>query len=410
MLTYLPAQAVSRRSLLAATRVVNGAFLKLPAAPVVDIVAGSAFDFAVIDREHSQLSEREALQLIERARLVGLPALLRLPSVDAGQINRALEAGAVGIQLSMVKRVEQVEALRDATRYPPDGQRSISLAHAAGGYGNRDLDDYGREQDADPPLVVAQIETETTDDPLDDIFAAGVDVAFIGGLDLTYAMRGDPLARARRIDAIASAAERTGTPLGGAGIDDPRVVYAADHSDMGLLRSGCTSAVDHTAGAAASAGHHVSPPVVAPEDPRRQLEDLLVEFAYRLDVHQGDGVADLFGAGASFTVDGNTVFGREEIRVGYERRARRGARTARHLVSNVRVTMLSPDRAQVQSCLVLYAADGEPVHASESPLVVGDFSDIAIRVPGDDWRFESRELRTLFRGAGPIVSPAGVDR
>jgi hypothetical protein len=107
-------------------------------------------------------------------------------------------------------------------------------------------------------------------------------------------------------------------------------------------------------------------------------------------------------------VDGTTILGRDEIRTGYERRASRGVRTGRHLVTNVRVTMLARNRAQIESCLVLYAADGEPVHASNAPLVIGDFNDIAVRDAGAGWLFESRELQTIFRGEGPIVSPAGV--
>ena len=408
-LTQPSAPTGPRRGLLATGGVVRGVFLKLPAAALVDIAADSGFDFAVVDREHSQLSEREALELIERARLVGMPALLRLPAVDSGQINRALEAGAVGIQLSTVRTVEQIAAVRRATRCPSGGERSISLAHASGGYGRRDLGEYGAEQDADPPIVVAQIETGDTDDPLEEIFAAGVDVAFIGSLDLAYAMRADLHARAARIDAIAAAAERTQTRLGGAGIDDPRVVFAANHTDVALFRAGCASAMPARTGAASTPDEDpTAPRTCASADEKPHLEALLVEFAYRLDVHEGRGVAELFCPDGSYTVDGGTVHGRDEIRAGYDRRRSRGARSARHLVSNVRVTMLSRDRAQIDSCLVLYAADGEPVHASGSPLVVGDFCDVATREPGASWLFESRELRTVFQGAGPVVSPAGV--
>jgi 4-hydroxy-2-oxoheptanedioate aldolase len=390
-----------RRRLLATSGVVRGIFLKLATTPIVDIVAGSSFDFAIIDREHSQLSEREALELIARARLHGLPALLRLPAVDPGPINRALEAGAAGIQVSMVRSVEQVTALRRASRYAPRGERSVSLTHPTAAYGRLDLDEYHREQEADPPLIVVQIETEDTDDPLEEILAAGADVAFIGGLDLRLALRADPQAYQARIEAIASAAQRTRTALGGAGIDDRRIVYAADHSDIGLFGSACDGAL---AAATTAAGNHER---AACRDPKRQLENLLVEFNHRLDMHAGRGVAELFAVDGTFTLDGRTLRGRDEIRAGYEQRASRGARTARHLIANVRVTMLTADRARIESYMVLYAADGEPVHTSEAPLVVGDYHDIATREPGGEWQFESRELTTQFRGSGPVVSPAG---
>jgi 2-keto-3-deoxy-L-rhamnonate aldolase RhmA len=215
----------------------QGIFLKLPATEVVDVVASSGFDFAVVDREHSQLSEADALRLVRHAHAVGLPALVRLPELDRGQVNRLLEAGAAGVQLSTVRRASQVAELRAATRYAPNGDRSISLAHAGAGYGASSLPDYLRSSADAPPAVVAQIETATTDDPLDQILAARPDVAFIGITDLTVDMGLDAERVRERVDQIAEAAEAADVTVGAFGIDDPRVRYDVVTSDLALLSS-----------------------------------------------------------------------------------------------------------------------------------------------------------------------------
>lgn len=212
----------------------RGVFVKLGATEVIDLVAGSGFDFAVVDLEHSQLSAADASTLVRHASVLGLPALVRLPEVDRGLVNRLLEAGAAGIQLSTVRRARQVEALRSASSYAPAGTRSISLAHAVAGYGAVPLAEYLAR--APVPLIVAQIETAETDDPLDEILAAGPDVAFVGVADLTVDLGLDAGRVRTRIEEIAAAARRAGVVLGAFGVDRPDVRYDVGSSDLALLR------------------------------------------------------------------------------------------------------------------------------------------------------------------------------
>ena len=209
-----------------------GTFVKLPALEVVEIAAAE-LDFAVVDLEHSQLSEADALRLVRHAWATGFPAVVRLHEVDRALVNRLLEAGAAGIQLSSVRTVGEVEALRAACLYAPGGTRSISLAHPLARYGATPLRDYLAEQEA--PLVVAQIETATTDDPLEKILAAGADVAFVGVTDLTVDLGLDADRVEARIAEIAAAADAAGVVLGGFGAD-ARWRYAVASSDLALLR------------------------------------------------------------------------------------------------------------------------------------------------------------------------------
>jgi 4-hydroxy-2-oxoheptanedioate aldolase len=213
-------------------RQLRGTFVKLPALEVIEILA-PAVDFAVVDLEHSQLCEGDCLRLVRHAYVLDFPAVVRIPEVDRGLVNRLLEAGAAGIQLSTVVRAADLHALRSAARYAPHGSRSISLSHPLARYGAVALDDYVRDESA--PLLVAQIETMTTEDPLDEILAAGPDVAFVGVTDITVDARLDRERAQARVDEVLDAAMRAGVVAGGFGADD-RFRYAVGSSDVSLLQ------------------------------------------------------------------------------------------------------------------------------------------------------------------------------
>jgi 4-hydroxy-2-oxoheptanedioate aldolase len=198
----------------------------------------------IIDLEHSQLSDADGRRLVRHAFTMGFPAVVRVPECNRGQVNRLLEAGASGIQLSTVTSAGQVRELVAATRYAPDGERSVSLAHPVAGYGATPLPDAVR---ADPPLLVGQIETAETTDPLDKILAAGMDVAFIGTTDLTVALGFDRARFDSRVQQIAAVAKAAGVALGTyaatAAAAYPDARYLALASDLSLLREVAGQAV-----------------------------------------------------------------------------------------------------------------------------------------------------------------------
>jgi 4-hydroxy-2-oxoheptanedioate aldolase len=221
----------SLRERLQEGRVV-GTFVKLPALESIDICAAS-LDFCVVDHEHSQLSEADVLRLVRHAAAIGFPAVVRIPEVDRGLVNRLLEAGAAGIQLSSVRRVAEVRALASAATYAPDGSRSISLAHPQAGYGAVPLREY--VAGAVAPLVVIQLETRETDDPPVELCRAGADVAFLGLTDLLVDCGLDDGIAGVRAEALAAAAAEAGIALGGFGAEE-RFRYAVVSSDVALLR------------------------------------------------------------------------------------------------------------------------------------------------------------------------------
>lgn len=209
-----------------------GTFVKLPALESIEICAQS-LDFCVVDHEHSQLSEADVLRLVRHAAAIDFAAVVRIPEVDRGLVNRLLEAGAAGIQLSSVRRVGAVEALVSAVAYPPDGSRSISLAHPQARYGAVPLREYLASVEA--PLVVIQLETRETEDPPVELCRAGADVAFLGLTDLLVDCDLDQGVATVRAEALAAAAAEAGIALGGFGAEE-RFRYAVVSSDVALLR------------------------------------------------------------------------------------------------------------------------------------------------------------------------------
>lgn len=228
-----------------------GTFLKLRALETVDIARSAGFDFVVVDGEHAQLDEGECRALVRHATAVGLPAIVRIAAVDAGIINRLLEAGAAGLQLSTLRARSERLALVAATRYAPAGARSVSLAHPSADYGAEGLVAY-LERQRPGPLLVGQIETATTVDPLGELLE-GLDVAFIGTTDLSVdlgrpGLLDDERVRAR-VAEIAVAASAAGVALGAwtssvdalASLKGHPLRYAVLASDMQLLRAGASA-------------------------------------------------------------------------------------------------------------------------------------------------------------------------
>ena len=246
-----PPRTTMRRLLAEGPRL--GTFLKLGQREAVEILARSGFDFVICDLEHSQITEQEARTVLLAGVAGGLPIIVRVPTLDAGLINRLMEGGAAGIQLPQVRCAAELQAFRAAVRYAPQGSRSISLAQPAADYGSEPLVDYIRRANEET-LLVGQIETDRLDSPLVQLME-GLDVAFIGTLDLTVDMglagqTEHPTVQAR-LRQIEQAANQCGIHLG-IYADTPAAAtralaagyrYVALSSDLGVLQKAARSLV-----------------------------------------------------------------------------------------------------------------------------------------------------------------------
>jgi hypothetical protein len=109
------------RERLAAGETVVGTFAKLPGADAAELLAGAGFDFAIVDREHSQLSDGEARALVRTMRGAGLPALALL------EVATADDDYPVGVTGKVLKRHLR-ERYSDLSRYVGESSARVLAA------------------------------------------------------------------------------------------------------------------------------------------------------------------------------------------------------------------------------------------------------------------------------------------
>lgn len=181
----MPQNLFKRR--LAAGKWQVGLFVGLSSAYSMEILAGTGFDWLVIDAEHSPNNPATVLAQLQAAAPYPVQILVRPASHDPAQIKQYLDAGAQTLLLPLVDDAAQAAALVRAMRYPPRGIRGVaaSLARAARWNG---VPDYVLQADAEVCLVV-QVETRQGLENLDAILAVdGVDAVFIGPADLAASL------------------------------------------------------------------------------------------------------------------------------------------------------------------------------------------------------------------------------
>ena len=128
---------------------------------------------------------------------------------------------------------------------------------------------------------------------------------------------------------------------------------------------------------------------------RDELEELVIEFAHRVDRGPVDTVADLFAPDGwyGWGPDKRST-GRENIRAAYRARAATGRRTARHLMTNLRFRAIDEKHWSGLSIMLIFAENGPPPYPA-NPLLIADVEDVFVLHEGR-WLFQSRQLTDLF--------------
>ena len=163
-----------------------GLWSQLTSSTAVEVLAGSGFDFLVLDTEHAP-NELPAVVAQLRAMAGGTAsAVVRVAWNDAVLFKRLLDVGAQSVLVPFVQNADEARRAVAATRYPPHGVRGVALTSRASRYGR--VRDYARRAQEELCLVV-QLETRAALANLEAIAAVeGVDVLFIGPSDLAADM------------------------------------------------------------------------------------------------------------------------------------------------------------------------------------------------------------------------------
>jgi 4-hydroxy-2-oxoheptanedioate aldolase len=175
-----------RRALQRGTPVF-GPNLQIPSPELVEIIGLAGFDFVMLDGEHGTALSRLP-ELLIAGDAAGLPSIVRVPGHERSTLLPALELGTGGVQVPFVNTVDEARALVRETKFPPLGERGISMVTRAARYGFVDGQRYRAAANRETLLIV-QIETAEAAANAEAIAAVpGVDVIFIGPADLAQSL------------------------------------------------------------------------------------------------------------------------------------------------------------------------------------------------------------------------------
>jgi len=216
------------------------------ASPIAaEILGGAGFDWIVIDGEHGPNDITTLLPQLQAMRGATAEPVFRVPWNDFVIIKRAMDVGARTLLVPFVQNAEEARRAVAATRYPPLGNRGVSVAPRANDYGR--LQNYHKNAHLDT-CVLVQIETRVALAEIESIASVdGVDGIFIGPSDLAadFGFLGNPK-QSEVQSAIREAAARIRAAGKAAGmltgsLDDVEAFFEMGYnftavgSDVGLL-------------------------------------------------------------------------------------------------------------------------------------------------------------------------------
>src|SRR5215510_11460114 len=171
---------------LKANKLQIGLWCSLSSHYATELVAGSGFDWILLDTEHSPNDLESVLQQLQAAAPYPTHPVVRVPWNDMVTIKRYLDIGAQSLLIPYVQNAEEAKAAVAHVRYPPAGVRGVAGATRATRFGR--VKDYAKRAHEEI-CVLVQVETQTAVDNIEAICAVdGVDGVFIGPADLHASM------------------------------------------------------------------------------------------------------------------------------------------------------------------------------------------------------------------------------
>ncbi len=154
---------------------------------VAELLAGTGFDWLLIDAEHAPNDPRSVLPLLQAVAPYSAHPIVRPVHGAVDTIKQYLDIGAQTLLLPMIETTEQAALTVAATRYPTRGVRGVASASTrASRFGQ--IEGYFQQCEAELCILV-QVESVKGLDNLPAIAAVeGVDGVFFGPADLAASM------------------------------------------------------------------------------------------------------------------------------------------------------------------------------------------------------------------------------
>jgi 4-hydroxy-2-oxoheptanedioate aldolase len=223
-----------KRALQAGQRQI-GLWLGLANPYTSELLAGTGFDWLVVDAEHSPNDPRSALSQLQAIAPYPAHPVVRTVSDDVALLKQYLDIGAQTLLVPMIDTAEQAARVAAATRYPPRGIRGVGSALARASRWNQ-VQDYLQNCENEI-CVLVQVESRVGLANLAAIVATeGVDGVFFGPADLAASMgmlgrSGEPEVQ----EAIAQGIRTVVAAGKAAGVLSADPVVAHKYLDLGAL-------------------------------------------------------------------------------------------------------------------------------------------------------------------------------
>ncbi len=166
---------------------VLGPFMKTSDPAFVEIAGHAGFDFAILDMEHGPIDIIMLQNLIRAAQCSNIFPVVRVQDASEISINKALDVGAMGIQVPQIKSAQQANEVIKAARFSPDGNRGVCRFVRSANYSAKDKFEFFKE--ANENLLILQLEGTEAIENLEEILEVkGIDIIFIGPYDLSQSL------------------------------------------------------------------------------------------------------------------------------------------------------------------------------------------------------------------------------
>ncbi|KAG8359111.1 hypothetical protein FVEN_g3482 [Fusarium venenatum] len=170
-----------------------GAWQMLPGANVSRTLARSGVDWVLVDCEHGNIDDGAMHDAVPAIAALGVSPIVRLPDMQGWMVKRALDSGAHGIVVPLLRTPEEARQLVQSAKFPPQGRRGFGSPIAPERFHPEPTFTQYLQQANDSLLTIVQIETKEALESIDEIAAVdGIDVLFIGPFDLGNAI-GHPI-------------------------------------------------------------------------------------------------------------------------------------------------------------------------------------------------------------------------
>jgi 4-hydroxy-2-oxoheptanedioate aldolase len=168
-----------------------GTWLTMPSPLAAAMMARTGLDWLTVELEHSPITFETAAQSFALIAGNGAVPLARVPWNTGENIKRVLDTGAYGVIVPMVNSKAEAEAVVNAARYAPLGNRSIGGQLPACNFATDSGTYYKRANEE--ILVVVMLETVKAIEAADEILSVpGIDAFFVGPNDLHHSMGRPP--------------------------------------------------------------------------------------------------------------------------------------------------------------------------------------------------------------------------